>query len=73
MMLLPCARGIVACVYAVSIQSRCVQKLSQSHGQRAMLKYMHLLSRSSTACEKFVRRGDGAKVLLELMTEAPNR
>jgi hypothetical protein len=38
-----------------------------------MLKYMHLLSRSSTACEKFVRRGDGAKVLLELMTEAPNR
>ena len=48
------------------------QILTQAHGKKAMLKYMHLLSKSPVACEKFVR-GGGAAVCFDLMQEEAQR
>ena len=38
-----------------------------------MLKYMHLLSQSSIACDKFARASRGVKVIRELMDESGYR
>ena len=46
--------------------------LATLHGKKGMLKYMHLLSQSSIACDKFAR-GRGVKVIRELMDEAELR
>jgi hypothetical protein len=46
--------------------------LTTLHGKKAMLKYMHLLSQSLIACDKFAR-GRGVKVVRELMDEAELR
>lgn len=47
--------------------------LTTLHGKKGMLKYMHLLSQSSIACDKFARRGRGVKVIRELMDETELR
>ena len=49
------------------------QTLVTSHGIKAMLKYMHLLSQSSIACDKFARASRGVKVIRELMDESGYR
>jgi len=46
--------------------------LTQAHGKKAMLKYMHLLAKSPVACEKFVR-GGGASVCFDLMQQEAQR
>ena len=49
------------------------ERLTKSHGRKAMLKYMHMLSNSAIACEKFARGGEGVKVLKDLLEEAKER
>ena len=49
-----------------------MQILTQAHGKKAMLKYMHLLAKSPVACEKFVR-GGGASVCFDLTQQEAQR
>ena len=47
--------------------------LATAHGKKGTLKYMHLLSQSPIACDKFGRDALGVKVIRELMDEAELR